>query len=79
MGVTPKLKEVLEILNENIGKRAYLMLDQQPILYGIIIAEDNERITVDVDNNKVAYLYKFNGTYDIEKVELEVENDGANT
>ena len=79
MDVTSKPKEVLEILNENVGRTAYLMLNYQPLLYGTISAEDNEKVIVTVNNNTTAYLYKFNGTYDIEKIELEVKNDGVNT
>ena len=66
-------------MNENVGREIYLILNHQPLLYGIISAEDNEKVVVTVDDNTTAYIYKFNGTYDIEKIELEVKNDGVNT
>lgn len=65
----------------NIGKGIYLVMDNQPILYGIIEDEDDEKIIVsavvseETKVHKATYkLYKEDKDSDmISKVEMEIE------
>ena len=69
MSVAPKLKEVLEILNENIGKGCLLNIDGKSFLCGILEDEDSEKYIVgckltDATSHEVYYarfkVYKNN-------------------
>lgn len=68
-------------MNENVGRELFLYLNHQPLIYGgIIVAEDNEKLAVDLGNHAIAYLYKRDGNlYDIERMDVEVEEDGIDS